>query len=153
MKLSFLKKKLRYSFEQGATIRIHAKILTENSLTKKEMLKELSERKTDELKSKLWYTPKDGNHVHLKECESKVITLIFNVGKEKEPWFSRNEIVPRSPKPGLKQEFDLMDASEKVITLLSRIMMSNIWASCTPNIYGMMNKTGCNKAIFSALVS
>ena len=39
-------------------------------------------------------------------------------------------------KPRLKQEFDLIDASDKVITLLSRITMSNKWAACSPNTYG-----------------
>ena len=39
-------------------------------------------------------------------------------------------------KPKLKQEFDLIDASAKVISLLSRITMSNKWASCSPNTYG-----------------
>ena len=40
-------------------------------------------------------------------------------------------------KPRLKQEFDLIDASAKVISLLSRITMSNKWARCSPNTYGL----------------
>jgi hypothetical protein len=47
-----------------------------------------------------------------------------------------NEIDERAPKPGLKQEFDLSDAAEKVITLLSRITKSNKWSPCSPNVYG-----------------
>jgi hypothetical protein len=39
-------------------------------------------------------------------------------------------------KPGLKEEFDLIEASDKVITLLSRITLSNKWAGCSRNIYG-----------------
>ena len=43
-------------------------------------------------------------------------------------------------KPGLKHEFDLRDASAKVITLLSRITYSNKWACCSPNTYGKNQK-------------
>jgi hypothetical protein len=47
-----------------------------------------------------------------------------------------NSIHQRAPKPGLKQEFDLTDASDKVITLLSRMTMSNKWSPCSSNVYG-----------------
>ena len=51
-----------------------------------------------------------------------------------------NYIKQRAPKPGLKQEFDLTDASDKVITLLSRLTLSNKWSSCSSNVYGTENR-------------
>jgi hypothetical protein len=48
---------------------------------------------------------------------------------------AENEISTYS-KPRLKEEFDLIEASDKVITLLSRITLSNKWAGCSRNIYG-----------------
>jgi hypothetical protein len=148
---SMLKEGLRFSADK-TTIRVLAKILTYSNLTKTQIKEELQERED----SKLWSHP-SGKAKGIDGFESKVIELVFVFDKPKIeppsqiefanlgggfeilPWnLNRNTIVPLIPKakPGLKQEFDLMDGSEKVITLLSRIMMSNIWSPCTLNIYG-----------------
>ena len=36
-------------------------------------------------------------------------------------------------------EFDLTEASEKVIIMLSRVMLTNTWATLSPNIYGELS--------------
>ena len=67
---------------------------------------------------------------------SKTITLCYEMSSESMSPEWRNQIRTPSPKPGLKEEFDLTEASEKVITLLSRVLLTNTWATLSPNIYG-----------------
>ena len=69
-------------------------------------------------------------------------------GPTKQGFFEKNDLRAQIPKPGLKEEFDLRDASEKVITLLSRLTMSNVWSACSPNIYGSAMRIYFNFAQF-----
>ena len=60
------------------------------------------------------------------------VELIFKFGVSDLP----NRIYS-SISSNLKQDFDLIESSAKVITILCRVTMSNKWAACSPNTYGI----------------
>jgi len=133
--LSKLRDELSCSSGNEREIKLQVKLLRE----RRAVLPAARYRKIQEnmkIKKHLWKSD-PGSQQWKSEPESKDITLSYTLKKDLQGFPSeRNDLRPMIPKPGLKEEYDLREASEKVITLLSRVTMSNVWSTCSPNIYG-----------------
>ena len=130
-KLSKLKTALRCPCPGKKRIEMDVFVLNENKavLTVEKWTEQLKQRG----ENSLWKLLK---HDDTSAEVSKTITLCYEMSSESMSPEWRNQIRTPSPKPGLKEEFDLTEASEKVITLLSRVLLTNTWATLSPNIYG-----------------
>ena len=126
-KVSDLREELSCRWGEEKEIRLQVKLLRERKYVLPlakfyKIQKHLYERKS------LWKS---------ESGESKVLTMFYNLKCCKQGRsFEQNDIRPQIPKPGLKEEFDLREASEKVITLLSRLTLCDVWSPCSSNIYG-----------------
>ena len=140
-KLFKLKDALKCSHGSEKHIELDIVVLKENKAVL--TLQKWTEQERDREEKHLWRLLKSGSG----SDKCKVITLRYEMKSSSMHPEWRNLIRTPAPKPGLKEEFDLTEASEKVIIMLSRFMLTNTWATLSPNIYGELSILGIEIAV------
>ena len=132
-KLFKLKDALKCSHGSEKNIELDIVVLKENKAVL--TVQKWNEQQKDREEKKLWKILKSGSGTD--KCKVIILRYEMKSSSMRPEW--RNLIRTPAPKPGLKEEFDLTEASEKVIIMLSRVMLTNTWATLSPNIYGELS--------------